>query len=84
MRQPVVYNDLDALDPERRALLQEKGVRAIAALPLMTETEQVDGALLLQRERDVPFGDEIAFLGLPIWGGISALLVAALPTKLTS
>jgi anti-anti-sigma factor len=61
-RQAIIYNDLGELDEERRAPLEEAGVAAIAALPLITEAGQVGGALLLQRKRDMPFGDEIAFL----------------------
>jgi anti-anti-sigma factor len=61
-REPIIYNDLSVFDEERRTPLQEAGFSAIAALPLITEAGHVGGALLLQRRRDVPFGEEIAFL----------------------
>jgi PAS domain S-box-containing protein len=61
-QEPVIYNDLGELEPQRRALLQKARVRSIAAFPLFFEEGRVGGALVLERQRALPFTDEGDFL----------------------
>ncbi|MBN1640221.1 MAG: GAF domain-containing protein [Anaerolineae bacterium] len=61
-RRPVVHADPAALDPERRAAWEARGIRSTAALPLVTEASQVQGALLLERRDPGPYDGAIAFL----------------------
>ena len=60
--EPIVHDELGLLAAHHRAAGQEPAVKAIAALPLVSETGRVCGALLLQRKRDSRFKEEAKFL----------------------